>query len=73
MCLEFEMDDEDESTSLSTPYASDLKHGLDLPSPVSLPRSVVKSFEDDPLYPCLTIFNWFHAFVMHFDIVYYTS
>ncbi|KAI9153412.1 hypothetical protein LWI28_010949 [Acer negundo] len=46
---EFEMDDEDESTSLSTPYASDLKHGLDLPSPVSLPHSVMKSFEDDPL------------------------
>ncbi|KAK4833957.1 hypothetical protein QYF36_014006 [Acer negundo] len=46
---EFEMDDEDESTSLSTPYALDLKHILDLPSPVSLLGSVMKSFEDDHL------------------------
>ncbi|KAL5739807.1 hypothetical protein ACOSQ2_028987 [Xanthoceras sorbifolium] len=46
---ELEIDDEDESASLSTPYASTLKDGLDLPSPVSVTRSVMKSLKDDPL------------------------
>lgn len=55
--LELEVDDEDEGCGLSTQFDSDPKDEFDVPSPVSVAQTFMKSLEEDPLYPCFINLN----------------
>ncbi|KAJ4705473.1 Methyl-CpG-binding domain protein 4 [Melia azedarach] len=46
---ELEVDDEDEGCGLSTQFDSDSKDEFDVPSPVSVAQTFMKSLEEDPL------------------------
>lgn len=52
LSLEFEIDDEDKGCSLLTPIGFDSKDEVESPSPISFSHSVMKSLEEDTLYPC---------------------